>query len=74
MQVLGDHIPASPTRRPTGDTLSPLLFLLVMQIALDGLASTCSKYGYQTSDGAEHFLKCFADDLTIMTRNPNTCN
>ena len=54
-----------------GDTLSPLLFLLVMQVALQALASTCPNYGYRTSaDGREHFLKCFADDLTIITRTP----
>ena len=54
-----------------GDTLSPLLFLLVMQVALHGLNATCANYGYKTSfDNREHFLKCFADDLTIITRSP----
>ena len=54
-----------------GDTLSPLLFLLIMQIALQALSSTCPNYGYRTSpDNQEHFLKCFADDLTVITKNP----
>ena len=53
-----------------GDTLSPLLFLLVMQVGLQALAISCHDYGYKTSDGREHFLKCFADDLTIVTRSP----
>ena len=54
-----------------GDTLSPLLFLLVMQVALDGLESTCPNYGYTTAAGEQrHFLKCFADDLTIITKSP----
>ena len=54
-----------------GDTLSPLLFLLVMQVALHALGTACPDYGYRaSSDGSEHFLKCFADDLTIVTRNP----
>ena len=52
-----------------GDTLSPLLFLLVMQVGLNGLLSTCPHYGYTTADGDQttHFIKCFADDLTIIT-------
>ena len=53
-----------------GDTLSPLLFLLIMQIALQALSTSCPDYGYTTADGSEHFLKCFADDLTIITKNP----
>ena len=53
-----------------GQILSPLLFLLVMQVALDALANSCPNYGYSTTDGNEHFLKCFADDLTVITRSP----
>jgi len=53
-----------------GDTLSPLLFLLVMQVALQALAISCPDYGYRTQDGGEHFLKCFADDLTVIARSP----
>ena len=53
-----------------GDTLSPLLFLMVMQVALDGLTATCPGYGFTTVDGHRHFLKCFADDLTIIATTP----
>ena len=54
-----------------GDTLSPLLFLLVMQVALDALTTTCPGYGYVASGTVQpHFLKCFADDLTIITTSP----
>ena len=53
-----------------GDTLSPLLFLLVMQVALQALQSSCPGYGYTAADNQLHFLKCFADDLTIITRKP----
>ncbi len=53
-----------------GDTLSPLLFLLVMQVALDALRNSCQNYGYTAADSSEHFLKCFADDLTAITRSP----
>ncbi len=54
-----------------GDTLSPLLFLLVMQVALDALATTCPGYGYVASKSPQHhFLKCFADDLTVITKTP----
>ena len=53
-----------------GDTLSPLLFLLVMQIGLTALTASCPGYGYRSSDTATtHFLKCFADDLTIITQD-----
>ena len=53
-----------------GDTLSPLLFLLVMQVALQALAISCPDYGCRTPNNREHFLKCFADDLTVITRSP----
>ena len=53
-----------------GDTLSPLLFLLVMQVGLYGLHNTNPNYGYTTSTNETHFLKCFADDLTIVTQKP----
>ncbi len=53
-----------------GDTLSPLLFLLVMQVGLHGLTTSFPNYGYRTAtDQPLHFLKCFADDLTIITQN-----
>ena len=32
-----------------GDTLSPLLFLLVMQIGLHGLSTSFPSYGYRTA-------------------------
>jgi len=51
-----------------GDTLSPLLFLLVMQISLKALHDTCPGYGYKTTSANQvHFIKCFADDLTVIT-------
>ncbi len=51
-----------------GDTLSPLLFLLVMQVGLHALTSSCPSHGFRsTTDDSLHFLKCFADDLTIVT-------
>ena len=50
-----------------GDTLSPLLFLMVMQVGLHGLENSCPQGGFQTKNGGDRqFLKCFADDLTIM--------
>ena len=55
-----------------GDTLSPLLFLLVMQIGLHGLSTTFPNYGYRTAaEQPLHFLKCFADDLTVITQTVN---
>ena len=51
-----------------GDTLSPLLFLLVMQVGLDALHQACPSYGYRAGD-QKHFLKCFADDLTVITQD-----
>ncbi len=41
-----------------------------MQVALQALSTSCPGYGYKTTDGREHFLKCFADDLTVITRSP----
>ena len=53
-----------------GDTLSPLLFLLVMQVGLDALHKVCPGYGYrQYAEAPRHFLKCFADDLTVITQD-----
>ena len=53
-----------------GDTLSPLLFLLVMQVGLEALLTACPGYGYQQAAGEpRHFLKCFADDLTVITQD-----
>ena len=51
-----------------GDTLSPLLFLLVMQVGLHALNVSCPNQGFRsTAHHTPHFLKCFADDLTVIT-------
>ena len=53
-----------------GDTLSPILFLLVMQVGLDALHTACPGYGYKQAAGERrHFLKCFADDLTVISQD-----
>ena len=52
-----------------GDTLSPLLFLLVMQVGLHALSTSCPNQGFRSADNNLHFMKCFADDLTIITQD-----
>ncbi len=54
-----------------GDTLSPLLFLLVMQVGLNGLTASCPGHGYTSGRDQQppQFLKCFADDLTVITQD-----
>ena len=54
-----------------GDTLSPLLFLVVMQVGLHGLENSCPEGGFDAGHGGgKQFLKCFADDLTIIEGSP----
>ena len=53
-----------------GDTLSPILFLMVMQLLLDSLTKRCPSFGYRPPDGSQkHLLKAFADDLTLICRD-----
>ena len=52
-----------------GDTLSPILFNLAMELVLRFVRSSCPQYGI-TWDDKETFLKAFADDLTIITNTP----
>ena len=41
-----------------------------MQIGLDALHTVCQGYGYQQVAGQpRHFLKSFADDLTVITQD-----
>ncbi len=43
---------------------------MVMQVGLHGLEKACPQSGFQVGQGMEkHFLKCFADDLTIIDSN-----
>ena len=52
-----------------GDTLSPILYNLAMELVLRFVRSSCPQYGI-TWDDKETFLKAFADDLTIITNIP----
>ena len=52
-----------------GDTLSPILFNLAMELVLRFIRSSCPQYGI-TWDGKETSLKAFADDLSILTNTP----
>ena len=52
-----------------GDTLSPVLFLIAMEVVLRFLRSSFPKYEIVWND-SETFLKAFADDLTMLTNTP----
>ena len=52
-----------------GDTLSPILFLMVMQLALDGIAQRCPSFGVRSRPSKPlQFVKAFADDLTVICK------
>ena len=51
-----------------GDTLSPSLFNIVMEVVLRFLRSSCPNYGLGYEDTPRHFLKAYVDDLTVLTR------
>ena len=53
-----------------GDTLSPVLFLIAMEVVLRYLRSSLPKYGI-VWDTRETFIKAFADDLTLVTSTPD---
>ena len=50
-----------------GDTLSPVLFNIAMEIVLRYMRRTCPYYGISYPDTPKHFLKAYVDDLTIIT-------
>ena len=50
-----------------GDTLSPIIFNLVMETVLRYLKQSCPRYGLDYPDTPRHFLKAHVDDLTILT-------
>ena len=52
-----------------GDTLSPVLFNLAMEVVLRYLRSSFPGYGI-TWGGQDSFLKAFADDLAVITKSP----
>ena len=52
------------------DTLSPTLFLIVMEIVLRYMREAFRSCGIQHPGGKKIFQKAYADDLTIITRNP----
>eukprot|EP00759_Apiculatamorpha_spiralis_P008987 PhF_6_TR15907/c0_g1_i1/m.24532 len=51
-----------------GDTLSPILFNLVMEIALRFVRKSCP-FGIEYG-GSTHFQKAYADDVTFLTKTP----
>ena len=52
-----------------GDTLSPIIFLVVMETVLRYVRYSCPTYGMRLPNGMNNFLKAFADDLTIVTES-----
>ncbi len=52
-----------------GDTLSPVLFLMVMQLLLDGLTKCCPSQGYTPKGEGPQMLKAFADDVTVISKS-----
>ena len=52
-----------------GDTLSPIVFLIVMEIVLRYVRFSCPHFGMKLPNGLNNFLKAFADDLTILTES-----
>ena len=62
---------AIPAKRGVlqGDTLSPTLFLVIMELALRYMAKSFPSFGLNLPGFPKSFLKAYADDLTVLTNS-----